>query len=49
MLVQNANSVDPDQRPRSLASDLGLRVLAKSVLWDAKLTFTTAQIQQTQN
>ena len=32
----NANSVDPDQTPRSAASDLGLHCLPMSYLWDAK-------------
>ena len=34
----NANSVDPDQTPRSAASDLGLYCLPLSLLWDARLT-----------
>ena len=29
----NANSVDPAQTPRSVASDLGLHSLSMSVLW----------------
>ena len=29
-------SVDPDQTPRSAASDLVLRCLPMSILWDAK-------------
>ena len=33
----NANSVDPDQTPRSAASDLGLCCLQISLLWDATL------------
>ena len=33
--VFNANSVDPDQTPRSAASDLGLHCLLMSLLWDA--------------
>ena len=33
----NANSVDPDQTPRSSASDLGLHCLPISLLWDARL------------
>ena len=33
----NANSVDPDQTPRSAASDLGLYCLPMSLLWDARL------------
>ena len=32
-----ANSVDPDQTPRSAASDLGLHCLPLSLLWDARL------------
>ena len=36
MPVVNANSVNPDQTPRSAASDLGLRCLAMSHLWDAR-------------
>ena len=31
-----ANSVDPDQRMRSTASDLGLHCLPVSLLWDAR-------------
>ena len=34
--VLNANSVDPDQMPRSLVSDLGLNCLLMSLLWDAR-------------
>ena len=34
--VLNANSVDPDQTPRSVASDLGLHYLPMSLLWDAR-------------
>ena len=33
--VLNANSVDPDQTPRSAASDLGLHCLPMSIFWDA--------------
>ena len=33
----NANGVDPDQMPRSAASDLGLHCLPVSLLWDAML------------
>ena len=33
----NANSVDPDQTPRSAASDLGLYCLPMSLLCDARL------------
>ena len=35
--VLNANSADPDQTPRSAASDLGLHCLLMSHLWDARL------------
>ena len=35
--VLNAKSVDPDQMPRSAASDLGLQCLQRSNLWDAGL------------
>ena len=35
--VLNANSADPDQTPRSAASDLGLHCLQRSHLWDARL------------
>ena len=35
--VFNANSVDPDQMPRSAASDLGLHCLPMSLLWKARL------------
>ena len=34
--VFNANSVDPDQTPRSAASDLGLHCLPVSLLGDAR-------------
>ena len=30
----NANSVDPDQTPRSVESDLGLHCLPMSLIWD---------------
>ena len=33
--VFSANSVDPDQTPRSVASDLGLHCLAMSI-WEAR-------------
>ena len=36
ILVFDANSVDPDQTPRSAASDQGLHCLPMSLLWDAK-------------
>ena len=32
----HANSVDPDQKPRYAASDLGLHCLPISILWDAR-------------
>ena len=35
--VLNANSVGPDQTPRSATSDLGLHGLPMSLLWDARL------------
>ena len=34
--VFNANSVDPDQTPYSVASDLGLYCLPVSLIWDAR-------------
>ena len=34
--VLNGNSADPDQTPRSAASDLGLHCLRISLLWDAR-------------
>ena len=34
--VFNAKSVDPDQTPRSVASDLGLHCLHESFLWDSR-------------
>ena len=33
----NANSVDPDQMPHSVASDLGLHCLPMFFLWDGRL------------
>ena len=35
--VVYTNRVDPDQTPRSVASDLGLHCLPISLLWDARL------------
>ena len=35
--VFNANSIDPYQTPRSVASDLGPHCLPMSLLWDARL------------
>ena len=40
--VFNTNSVDPDQTPRSVASDLGLHCLPVSILWDAKYKWVNA-------
>ena len=34
--IFNANSVDPDQTPQYAASDLGLRCLPVSLLWDTR-------------
>ena len=36
MPVVNANSVDPDQTPRTAVSDLSLHSLPMSYLWDAR-------------
>ena len=36
-LLFNANSVDPDQTPRSALSDLRQHCLLMSLLWDARL------------
>ena len=36
MPVLNANSVDPDQTSRSVASDQGLHCLLVSLLWDTR-------------
>ena len=36
MPVINANSVDPDQTPRSAASDLGLHCLPMSHVWNVR-------------
>ena len=33
-----ANSVEPDQTPRSAASDLGLHCLPMAILWDGRHT-----------
>ena len=40
----NANSEDPDQTPRSAASDLGLHCLPMSFLWDAMLKWVKSNI-----
>ena len=34
--VVNANCINPDQTPRSAASDLGQHCLPMSVLWDTR-------------
>ena len=34
--IPNANSVDPDQTPRSAAADLCLHCLPRSQTWDAR-------------
>ena len=34
--VLSAKSLDPDQTPRSAASDLGLHCLPMSILWDTR-------------
>ena len=44
MPVVNANSVDPDQTPRSAASDLGLHCLPVSDLWHARHKLVKARI-----
>ena len=42
----NANSVDPDQMPRSATvSDLGLHCLTMSLLWDARHKWVNMLIQ----
>ena len=41
ILVFNANNVDPDQMPRSVAFDLGLPYLPISLLWDARHKWVT--------
>ena len=40
--VFNANSVDPDQTPRTAASDLGLHVLPMVHSWEARLKLDNA-------
>ena len=39
-----ANSEDPDQTPRSVASDLGLHCLPLSQKWDARLIWVKLRI-----
>ena len=41
-----ANSVDPDQTPRSAASDLGLHCLPLSLLWDATLKWVNITVNK---
>ena len=36
MGIAKFNSLDPDQKPRSAASDLGLHCIPMSPLWDAR-------------
>ena len=45
MPVNNANSVDPDQMPRSAACNLGLHCLPMSFLWDARHKRVRIQIR----
>ena len=45
-LYLNANSVDPDQTPRSAASDLGLHCLPMSLLWDARLKWVKKKTEK---
>ena len=40
----SANSVDPDQTPRSVASDLDLHSLQLSVFWDARYKWVNGSI-----
>ena len=47
MSVLNANSVYPDQMPRSVASDLGLHCLPMSLLWDARLKWVNIYVYST--
>ena len=42
--VLNANSVDPDQMPHSVASDLGLHCLLMSYLWDARVKLVKGKL-----
>ena len=41
--VLNANSVDPDQTPHSVASDLGPHCLPMSHFWDARLKWVKSK------
>ena len=45
MPVVNANSVDPDQTPQSVASDLGQHCLPMSHLLDARHKWVKEKIQ----
>ena len=42
IFVLNANSVDPDQTPRSRASDKGLHCLPEFLLWDTRHKWVNA-------
>ena len=42
--VLNANIVDPDQMPRSAASDLDLHCLLMSYLWDARVKLVKGKL-----
>ena len=41
--IVHANSVDPDQTPRSAASELGLHYLPMTLLGDARLKWNTVK------
>ena len=45
--VLNANSVDPDQTPRSVASDLGRHYLPMSLLRNARHKWVNIQVNFT--
>ena len=42
--VSNANSVNPDQTPRSAASDLDLHCLPMFLLWNAMLKWVNDKL-----
>ena len=42
----NANSADPDQMPRSVASELGLHSLPMSLLWDARRKWVKVDLKR---
>ena len=44
----NANNVDPDQTPRSAASNLGLHCLLMLLLWDARLIWVNNTTEDAQ-